>query len=153
MKLSPLKQHFTPDEKGQSLVEMTLGFGILILLFMGIVDIARAYFVYVAMEDSVGEAAVYMSINPDCRFSTDGPDCADPNNAWFRAQNASNSEIEWSRAVLQFDRPGTYGVGETVVATLSYRFELITPVISRLFASDGINLQTSASQTILTEKY
>ena len=90
-------------ERGQSLVELTLGMAVLVMLISGLVDLGRAYFVYVALEDGAGEAALYLSITPDCWHSSNVPfdgigNCADPNNAINRATNAgggSNSLVNW----------------------------------------------------------
>jgi Flp pilus assembly protein TadG len=70
------------SERGQSLVEMALTLPILLLILSGLIDLGRVYFTYVALEDVVGEAALYLSINPDCIKADPAlPKCADPNNA------------------------------------------------------------------------
>jgi len=47
-------------ERGQSLVEMSIGFIILTLIVMGILDLGRVYFLNLALEDAAGEAALYL---------------------------------------------------------------------------------------------
>ena len=51
-------------ESGQSLVEVAFGMVILLVLLAGVLDLGRMYFTFVALEDSVGEAALYLAINP-----------------------------------------------------------------------------------------
>lgn len=139
-------------ERGQSLVEMALTMSLLILILAGIVDIGRAYYVYVALEDSAGEAATYLSINPKCRTEDDGVECANPNNAEYRARNAGGGEIRWDDVNLQIERPNVYGVGEPIVVTAQYRFFLITPIIGQIAGSNGITLTVESSQIIITER-
>src|SRR5882757_3411261 len=82
-------------QRGQSLVEMSIGFVVLLIILSGLLDIGRAYFIYIAMEDAAGEAALYLSIDPECKTTADTNllhdppiNCADPNNADYRARNA-----------------------------------------------------------------
>jgi len=52
------------SERGQSLVEMTMGVIVLLILVGGVVDLGRAFFNYMALRDAVQEGAVYGAINP-----------------------------------------------------------------------------------------
>lgn len=143
-------------EKGQSLVEFSLTLGIALLILAGIMDLGRAYHVFIALEDAAGEAAMFLALSPECAGPPeDGypPECAEPNNADFRARNATRSgEIDWSTVTIT---PVTFfsGVADNVQIEVSYRFELVTPIITRIVGSDGIVLTASASQLILTEKF
>jgi hypothetical protein len=99
-------------EKGQSLVEMCFGLVVLLMIVSGVIDIGRAYFAYVALEDSAGEGALYMSAFPDCAYDDapsgvprgdNGADdgCDPPHNAVWRAQNSGGQAdgiIDWSNA-------------------------------------------------------
>ncbi len=140
-------------ERGQSLVEMTVGFVILIMILMGLLDLGRAYYIYIALEDSAGEAAVYLSLYPACRDSTDGTGCADPNNALYRAQNAASGYFDWTDGNTTFtvDRPTPYGTGSTVEVTIQHTFELITPLIPSIAGADHLTLSATATQTIVSE--
>lgn len=153
-----IKSRSHSREKGQSLVEFSLTLGIALLILAGLIDFARAYHVYVALEDAAGEAALFLALAPECTASpvsdpTIPAECADPNNADYRARNATrSSEIDWSIATVT---PTTFfsGVGDTVTIEVSFRFELITPIITRIVGDDGIQLTASASHLILTEKF
>jgi Flp pilus assembly protein TadG len=61
-----MKQDHNPKkgEKGQSLVEMTFGVIVLLLLVGGIVDLGRAFFSTMTLRDAVQEGALYGSIDP-----------------------------------------------------------------------------------------
>jgi hypothetical protein len=138
-------------EQGQSLVEVSLGLIVLFFIVAGLIDLGRAYFVIIALEDSAGEGAVFLSINPDCRTAADGAECADPNNADYRARNAVNGEINWENAVITLERPDAYGVGETVKVEVEYEMVLVTPVISQMVGGGTIKLSSEATQIIISE--
>jgi hypothetical protein len=106
-------------EKGQSLVEMTFGMIVLLMIVAGVLDIGRAYFTSVALEDAAGEAALYMSAYPDCPYDAvvggvpspsattadgdaDDTICEAPANAVWRAINAGGSTgmVDFSAATF-----------------------------------------------------
>jgi hypothetical protein len=148
-------------QKGQSLVEFSLGMIVILLIMSGLLDLGRVYFTFVALEDGVGEAALYLSINPACIYEGGDypvdadhpavPECADPNNAEYRAQNAGSQEVDWSKTTLAFDRPADYGVGDPVHVYVQYSYPLLTPIIPKIVGINPITLSASASQIIVTE--
>ena len=137
-------------ERGQSLVEVAIGFVALLFILSGVLDLGRVYFIFVALEDGAGEAALYLSINPECRYANDGISCADPNNAEFRAKNAGGGSVDWSLATITLDRPAL-GVGEPVEVIIAYPFQLITPIISSIAGGNALTLFASANQVIIRE--
>jgi hypothetical protein len=139
-------------EKGQSLVEFSLSLVLLLLLLSGLLDLGRVYFTFVALEDAAGEAALYLSLNPQCVHATDGVACADPNNADYRARNSGGHEVDWTKANINFEIPEFYGVGEPVKVTVDYSYALLTPIIPRIVGLNPIKITTSASQIIITEE-
>lgn len=140
-------------EKGQSLVEFSLGLVLLLLLLCGLLDLGRVYFTFVALEDGAGEAALYLSLNPKCVNATDGDgvECQDPNNAEYRAKNSGGHEVDWSKAIINFDIPEFHGVGEPVKVTVDYSYGLLTPIIPKIVGLNPITISASASQIIITE--
>jgi Flp pilus assembly protein TadG len=150
-------------ERGQSLVEMTFGFLVLMILMSGLLDIGRLYYVYVALEDSAGEAALYMSIFPngDLGTPTDTTtECgAMYESGWCRARYATNfsgtstAVLDWSNIDTSSSAiyvPPGGGVGETVTVTLVYNYDFITPFIRDVFGNN-IQLTSTAEQTIVSE--
>jgi hypothetical protein len=139
-------------ERGQSLVELTLGFTMLLILMSGLLDLGRAYFIYVALEDGAGEAALYLSINPQCWDVGSGPGCGDPNNALYRARNAGGAFVDWQSAVISVN-PASYSdrdtIGDTVTVSIAYSFQLLTPVIPEIAGANPITLTGEASQMII----
>ena len=55
-------------QEGQSLVEVAISFSLLVLLLGGLVDLGRAFFIFIALEDAAGEAALFAPIEPDCPY-------------------------------------------------------------------------------------
>ena len=131
---------------------MTLGFVLLLIVLSGLLDLGRAYFIYIALEDGAGEAALYLSIDPKCRTRLDDlVVCADPNNAEYRARNAGKENIDWSTAEITITRPDHYGVGDPVSVTIKYQLQLLTPFLPRFAGINPIYMTVSASQTIIRE--
>ncbi len=155
MIIQPTQPRHNPTlrERGQSLVEVSLSLMLLLTLFSGIVDLGRAYIASVALQDAVNEGAIYLSIEPACRYVLDGGslDCNDPNNAEYRARNAGGGEIDWSRTEITVTRSATYGTGDPVTVSVRYRFPLITPIISQLLSRDSLILGASATHIIISE--
>ena len=138
-------------EKGQSLVEFSLGLVVLLTILCGLLDLGRVYFTFVALEDGAGEAALYLALNPQCIHASDGAECADPNNAEYRARNSGGHEVDWSKAQIKFDTPNAFGVGETVKVTVDYSYGLLTPIIPKIVGLNPIKISASASQIVITE--
>ena len=146
---SKFKLHFM--ESGQSLVETALGSIVLIILVMGLIDLGRIYYLYIALEDSAGEAAIYLSINPECPRASSGSECEGTNNAEWRAIHASGGDIDWSNVQYSYEIPDGPNAGTDVFVTLQYDFKLVTPIISRIAEATHLKLTASASQKIVFE--
>lgn len=144
----------TSLEHGQSLVEVSIGMIVLLVIFSGLVDFGRAYFAYIAIEDAANEGATFLSIRPTCYYATDSG-CSDPNNAAYRARTSSNGEIDWTKAVIDIDGflvNGQASAGDPVSVTITYELPLITPFLPPILGRDSITLTTTASHIIITEK-
>lgn len=165
---SPTTSHLYEKERGQSLVEMAFGLIILVIIFSGLVDLGRAYFTLIAMEDAAGEAALFLSVMPGCEEATSLPDptnplkCTNTNNAVYRYRNAPGTQLDWdTNGSYRFCRDilsdGTClpteanpGPGSQYVIELSYRFDLLTPIIRDIAGDSGITLTVKASQIVIT---
>lgn len=164
-------------ERGQSFTEMALGFVFFLFFVMGMLDLGRLYFQYVALEDAAGEAALFLALNADCpgppgmnetcadiewieviddvEYTRYGcpPKCSGDRNARARASAASNLlEFTDDKGTIDFVRLNATATREDMVeVTLTYPFELLTPVISDLVGSDTVVLKASASQVLLSK--
>jgi hypothetical protein len=154
-------------EQGQSLIEFSISMIFFLFFAMGLLDLGRVYFVFIALEDSAGEAAVFLSINPNCNYppgytgDTDGgadvaptTGCANPNNALYRARKAASGYFQWENSGATVDVDyihNTHAVGSTVRVQITYPFPLLTPVISNIVSGGKLTLTATATQTLMME--
>lgn len=159
-----MHRHGKKHEKGQSLVEFALSLPILILILSGMIDIGRAYFAYIYLEEAAAEAALYTSLNPNCVVvDASNPDCNDPNNAQWRAENSGSTQGIVARdfiAVCLADSSGVCtayspGLSDTVYIKATVPFPFITPGISAMAegitGSDVLTLTVIASHVVITD--
>jgi hypothetical protein len=133
-------------EKGQSLVEFALSLPILILILSGLIDIGRVYVAYIFLEEAAAEAALYISLNPECvQSDPTKPLCDDPNNGLWRARYSGSMQAiivkDPNRLTIEsnIDNPG---LSQTVEITAKMPFYFTTPGMSALMESingDGSN--------------
>ncbi len=139
--------------RGQSFVEFALLLPVLLLLVLGTVDLGRAYFASVSLENAVKEGAFFGARDPDC--ATAGASCPDPNNVRARVDLELNG-LTVNNFQAKCFAPGTTvftGAGKALTACedgdLYYvasetPFSLITPLISGL-VGNTINLGSDAT--------
>lgn len=128
-------------EHGQSFVELAISSVFLLFFVLGVVDVARIFYIYIALQDSSEAAAIYLAQHPTC---TTNAVCPDPNNAEYRARNSSGAQINWSGPDVGVT-PDTTTDPNMVSVKMTYNFTLITPVIRDIVGSDTIVLTGKAS--------
>lgn len=143
MKTKPA--HSQRGERGQSLVELSIGFVAMIVLLAGILDFGRLYYTYLALQNSAQEGASYVCAFPSC---LDNTACADPDNGTYRAQHESETGlVDWSLTLVSFS-PAEPKQGDVLTMTLTYEYHLIAPFISAL-APDGLPVSGTASCRVI----
>ena len=135
-------------EQGQSLVEFALMMVVLIITLMGILDIGRAFFAYIALQDAVGEGALYASLNAACLTADSGPACTDPDNVVWRTKNESLSGLVQSDAINVKVVVTSVAPGSPITVTSTYTHPLVGFVISGIVRSNVLPLQAQASAII-----
>lgn len=146
---SKKNQQVQLDQRGQSLVEVALLMVVLLLIMAGVLDFGRMYFAYLALQNAAGEGAAYGAINPGW---IDNSDNADPNNITYRVQNESTGNlIDWSDTIVVVDVPNNQG-GEPITVTVSYVFEIITPVM-QTFTGETVTLRATDTQLIFLDEF
>ncbi len=139
-------------EAGQSLVEMTFGLIVLLILLMGILDLGRLFYFLVALRNAAGEGAIYAAINPSCQTAADGPACADPDNVEYRVKHESPSGlVSWEQATVAVETPANATEGDPITVTVTYNYTLLTPFVQALVNGGVLPLRVVARQNILTE--
>lgn len=134
--------------RGQALIETALVTIALLLLLSVLVDGGRAYFTYIALQNSVGEGALYGSIFPWARHSGFR---ADPDNILYRTKYESTSRwLDPTKMTVTVGFPsGGMVLGRPVVVTARYPFDLIGPLPGMLGFPTQITLVAQARQTIV----
>ena len=143
--------HTGRTESGQSLVEF-IGFVTALLIILGgVLEIGRAYFAYVAIENGVGEGALYASYHPTwIDADASGGDQPQFENIVYRTTHESPSGIvDWNSARVTVEQPATLAIGEPITVSVTYSHTLMTPFIT-IVTDDGIlPLRARATQLIL----
>jgi hypothetical protein len=135
------------EQKGQSLLEFALVVPLLLLIFSGAADLGRAFYNYVALENSVKEGALYGARYPLC--GNPSALCVDPNTVSWRVQHETRNKTGAATyaslvtpTVNECQDPAgvTRAVkeciaGDTYVVRAQLSFAPITPMISNLFSS------------------
>lgn len=80
------------NERGQSLVELSISLVLLLVLLTGLVEFGIAFFQFVQLRDAAQEGALYGSMNPS--------DCTNIEN---RVKGASNSPVDLNGAGVTID--------------------------------------------------
>ena len=143
-------------QKGQSMVELSIAFIVLLMLLAGVIDMGRAFFTYSALQDAAQEGAAYASLNPPSSAS----DTADLNAIVLRVKGNAGPT---SRNPIDFNNDPNIGIvttpidgwslacrGHGIKVTVSYTgYPLLMPIWKMWISSGTINLRASATDVIL----
>ncbi len=142
------------DQAGQSLIEFTLMMVFLVVLLMGVLDLGRAYFTYLALKDAAAEGAYFGSAYPQC-VDADGAGgdlaCADPNNVPYRVQHSAvqGGLVDWGSAIISITPPATLAAGQVLTVTVAYQYEMITPFVGAIANGQVLTLTAASAATII----
>ncbi len=119
-------------ERGSVLTETALVLPFLLFLTLGVVDIGRAYFDAARVQEAAQEGVMYAALNP-----------GSPTSAIARAEE-TNAKPDLTGAV-SVTCPAT----DQVTVTVSYTFDLITPLIGNVVGS-ALDLSHSETAQVLS---
>ena len=142
-------------EGGQSLVEFAFALPVLLILLLGVLDVGRMYFTFLAIQNAAGEGALYAAINPKCVQISDGPECGDPNNALYRATHESPAGlVDWNRVTIEAEPADrtTLREGDPITIILHYEYDILTPLLSPLLPDGKLRLRARAVQNVIDWK-
>ncbi len=125
--------------RGQSIVEFALLLPVLLFLLMGLLDVGRAFYVQVTLEDMAAEGATYASIRP-----------YDAQGIWQRAAEASGGMITISPSDVEVEYPPVLYVGAPITVTVWYSFRFLTPIMEPMLPGGVLRLRGSASNAIIS---
>ena len=146
-----------PDRRaqGQSLVEFCLMLVFLLVVLMGVLDLGRAYFTYLAVKDAASEGAYFGSAFPQCideSVALFNPGCAGGNNIDFRVRNTApdGGLVEWDDAlVITTHQSPSLEAGQALTVSVSYQYQMITPFVSAIAANGTLTLTARSSAIIV----
>ena len=117
---------------GQELIEYAITLPIFLILVLGIVDLGRAVYYYSAMNNVVREGARYGSIHLE-NTNIDTEICN------MIIQRAIGVSLDCSDVTTNID----LNTG-TIEVTVTYRFVLVSQIISGFFGVNDLQLTTSS---------
>ena len=137
------KKDLTRYEQGQGLVEFAFVATLILVLFVGMVDLGRALFTYMALRDAAQEGATYGSIYPgeDASIESRTRDTSK------RPVDLTNSDI----VDVQIRLLGPACAGNAIEVEVIYpEFPLTTPLLASILGNDTIPIRAKVIDTILT---
>ena len=148
---------------GQAVVELALILPVFLFLTIGVVDLARVFAAYIALNDGVREAALFAADGDGydrwCAIPPDDTIACPPGSATHQFPNPDNIAYQVQFDALGLDpaqitlqapacTPSPCGPTSAVTVAVSYRVALLTPVLNGVFGG-GINLSTSTTAKVL----
>lgn len=135
-------------QAGQGLVEFVLVSVVVLILTMGLADLGRMYYTFLALQTAAGEGASFAQVYPVCVTPAN---CANPNNVTYRVQNSAPRAglVDWTNTTVAVDVPHGAVAGEPVEVTVNYHYQLIAPFMNLIVGDDALDLNARASGIIL----
>ena len=124
----------TRRDTGSTVVEAAMIFPLILILVLGVIDLARAFFDAATVQEAAQEGAIYAALHP-----------TDPGGAITRAEETINS-TDFVGAITV-----TCPASDQVSVTASYTFNLITPFIGRIVGNSLDLTHTETAQVLSTD--
>lgn len=149
--------------RGQSVAEFAVVLPIMLLILAGAVDLGRAFYAYVAVENAAKEGALYGARHPMCG----GPSstCPDPRNVrWIVENEAANLKDRSGASELTTRSACRTPAGALVqpindcvngnvyVVEVTHTFRLVTPILGDLVGS-SLTLGASSEATVIEDAF
>jgi len=140
MRLSrPVKRHLLPGCEAASAVEFALLLPVLVLCICGIIDFGCIFLDWNMVNEASREAARYAAVNKS----------VNNNNPPTKAEVQTYINGIYPSVTLSQLTPNPPTSGNTVKATVTYSYTIMTPVISPFFTSNPVTL--TGTTTMLVE--
>ena len=144
-------------ENGQSMVEFAVSAIVLLMILVAVLDLGRAFFVFIALRDAAQEGAFYASICPAdvsgiqqraLQTSTLPVNLAVDEGVVFNCTYIINgaTEAACSSATAATLKPAT----DTVKVEIEYtNFEITTPLLGGIIGTQTLTIRANATDHIL----
>jgi Flp pilus assembly protein TadG len=130
--------------RGQSLIETAISLSVLLLIFSGAVDLGRAFYSWVQLNNAVSEGAHWAATYPGCIGTgstsyadsyTSGPtNCQQSNSIGERILNEEGT-LNRSDIVCVLATPNDAAQGSTIQIKAKIGVTMLTPIIRAMFGS------------------
>jgi len=138
--------------RGQAVVEFALVMALFLVFLLALLDLGRAYFTVVTLENAAAEGSLFGMANPNCRTESDGQSyCGGSQNSIeYRVKHESTGiwidpdDLVYT-VTLDSEHPAEPGTMITV--TVVYPFRPILPLLSA-FGADTIWIRRDTQQLI-----
>ncbi len=142
------QKHLT-TEKGQSLVELSLVFTLLLLLLGGIIDLGAMFYTSVALRDTVQEGVIYGATNPTNTTEIKNRIKASASYP-IQASQITDGNITITCdgqpcGTVQYDTCQ----GHAITIWIRYNHHLMMPIIPMVVGRQDVPLTASVTGTIL----
>jgi Flp pilus assembly protein TadG len=98
---------------------------VLLIILMGLLDLGRLYYAYVAVTDAAGEGARYATVYPN-----------DTNGIRARASEASSGLVQ-----IDPNQVSVASSSQSIRVTVSYSVTMLTPLVNTIVPGGVIPLQ------------
>ncbi len=141
------------------MVEFVLVLPIMLILLAAAIDLGRLFYAFVAVENAAKEGAFYGARSPLCSSSANAS-CADPNNVVWHVENeAPNIGHQFSTTVACRTPAGALVQpindcldGYTYQVTVTYPFQLITPILGSI-VNKNLTLGSTSQATVISDAF
>lgn len=128
--------------RGQSLVEVALALPVILMVMLGMLDLGRAYYSLVVINDAADEGATYAAIRPN-----------DVVGVKLRAAEASAALVEIDpNNVNVIYPPGGLWPGQPITVTVAVEMPIFTPFIGVMLDNNSLRLEGKSVRIILSTK-
>lgn len=142
-----MKDRKTRTPRGQSLVEVALALPVLVMLMMGLLDLGRAFYAMVTLNDAAQEGAAYAATNQDPGAVMARVGAAE---ATFLVPLEDIAHVDDGGSPVLFDMTSSGAVGSGVVITVTYDMPIYTPFVNGLVGGGDLRLRATANHVIIS---
>ncbi len=137
---------------GQAVVEFAVVMAFFLVLLLAVLDLGRAYFTVVALENAAAEGSLFGMANPNCKTESDGQAyCGGPQNSIEYRVKHESTGIWIDPNVLVYtvtlDPAHPAEPGTMITVTVLYPFRPILPLLSA-FGAETIWIRRDTQQLI-----
>jgi len=133
-----------PYERGQSLAEMALMMSLLLILLVGVIDVGRGIFVYLALRDAAQEGALFGSTDPT-NFTDIETRVRNSSSLVENLSADPNANTNVAITIV-----GSACTGNGITVRVSYdNFPITMPLLGSIIGSQTIPISTEITDTIL----